>query len=241
MASPQVQGTPGENEDTSNNGTQTFTYPASIQPDELLLLVSALDGNQSVLAPPTDFTTVKTLTHSGNANSIYVFTKKATGLESGDGTWTTSGGERSTHVCYRISGAEDPGTQQVEVSTGAEGDSTSGDPDTVTPTGGPKDFLYIAAVSIDRGDKTVTGAPSGYGNLRNVDMTGFASGGVTLGTAEKETTGSSSDNPSAFTHGSDTWVAITIAVHPGAAGGEIEIDFGGANRGVLRGAARKVG
>lgn len=123
---------------------------------------------------------------------------------------------RSGYSVLQITGHESPATQAPEAqATPATGASTTPDPPAVTPTGGSKDYLFIAVAGNNDARASYTVAPTNYANLNAFNTGGGPNGGAGA-TAERVLTASSED-PGTFTMGSSaTWFANTIVVHPPA-------------------------
>jgi hypothetical protein len=183
-------------------------------------------NNASVLMPPTvaagDLLIVLAAAHTGNTvgtgsgftllgsgtNTIdlRVFYKVADGTE--DGT-TVSFTNCDVAQVYRILAANYVGVPTI--STAATGTSTSADPTAVVPPASR--FLSIAVAAV-QGDSTVnvTASPSGYSTIDNIqEGAGSDVGGVSMGSAYLVDSGVS-ENPGAFTNGSNPWVAFAVAI-----------------------------
>lgn len=98
------------------------------------------------------------------------------------------------------------------------GDSTNPDPPSITnSTGSSQDLLVIAAASADANgtsaNAVMTGGPSGYNSigLNNVGNTQ----GVSLSVADRAVTlaNAASENPSAWTHPTEQWAAMTLGYY----------------------------
>ena len=206
MAFPQKADT---NSSVNDGGgtSHTVSLPANIDADDLLIIFFATDGDNTV----TDwdgFTGFFNLSNA-TASSLSIGWKKATGSEGATVTLTTSSSEKSAHVSWRITGAEDPDTQAPEASTGVTTNSQFPDPDLLTPTGGAKDYLWIAVEGNDDDDTaTVFPLPD-----HNETSTASGSGSCSVGVCADELN-QASLNPSTFTIPTEQWVACTVAVHP---------------------------
>jgi hypothetical protein len=124
----------------------------------------------------------------------------------------------AAHNSYRITGAADPTVRPPEsaaISYTATGSTI--DPPSLSPTGGAKDYLWLAVAGWRRTGLTATGDPTSYTNAIEGSSAGGASG-VKLRSLRRQLNGSS-ENPAAFTLSSttsDRRVGVTIAVHPAA-------------------------
>jgi len=137
---------------------------------------------------------------------------EADGGEGGSITVTTTNTVKSAHLSYRITGHELPSTQAPEASTGWNSESDANpDPDSLTPTGGAKDYLWFAISAADDG-RNYTGYPSSYANGEYVKSSG--PGSCSIASARRNLN-ASSENPGVFTiEAADQVVAGTIAIHP---------------------------
>jgi len=193
--------------------SHTVNLPAGIQAGNLLLVFFALRVTALVtITFPEGWTKIAEI--MDYRSEIGIAWREADGNEGATITVTTSSSLRSAHISYRITGATDPDTQAPEVSTGASGSSANPDPDSLTPTGGVKDYLWIALDYHDGGTIPVTGYPANYNDnqeYRDVPDQNYA---ATLGIATRELNASSED-PGTFTLSSSRyWGACTVAVHP---------------------------
>lgn len=215
MAHPVVEAT-NTGSNASLSTTQTLNLPTGIQAGDLLVMAVGLLGNVTT-SWPSGWNVIKVLQVS--TNQLEIAWREADGTEGATINITTGSTTRNGHVSYRISGAEDPSTQPPQASTGViqEADSANPDPDSLTPTGGSKDYLWIAAES-NNGSST-TAAPTNYTLVSG--GTGGGGGGANCGTGHRQLTASSTD-PGTFTlSGNQNWTAVTVAVHPtSAAGGQ---------------------
>lgn len=210
---PSVQDTATSLEDAANVTSHTVTLPSNISSGDLLLIMFSTDGAPTITWPSganDDFTEFFTGAN-GTANKFAVAYRQANGSEPSTVEVATDGSQRSAHISYRITGHIDPATQAPEASTSATGSSTTPDPDSLTPTGGAKNFLWIAAHGADR-DHSTTVTPTDYAGLLTTNGSGANSANVAG--AERHINATSQD-PGSFTiSGTDTWVACTVAVHP---------------------------
>lgn len=214
MASPVVAAT---NESAgASSTTQTVALPSGIVAGDLLIIELSLGGNTSV----TNWNGFTALAEAADRFAGY---KWATGSEGATVDITIASAFKGAHISYRISGAENPSTQAPEISSAATASSTTPDPSTVTPTGGSKDYLFIAFFGC-RGateelddDTWCNSAPSGYGGLLQKTTGTSGTGNCYLASAHLAKTASSEDPGTFDMDQSNTWEAFTIAVHPAAA------------------------
>lgn len=200
---------------TNNSTSHSVTMPTGVESGDLLLVFCGLDGTPTLSA--TGWTSLVSQAHSGTSDIFHGFYRESDGTEGSAVTFTSSASEKGGCVAYRISGAEDPGTQAPEISTAALGSSTSPDPSSVTPAGGADDYLYIAVTSANR--RSFTGFPATYLGTGSAES-GSLGTDAGVGFGHLGTTGSTSEDPGAFTIDStDTWAAFTVAVTPASGGG----------------------
>ncbi len=185
----------------------------------LLLVFFAYDDNQGATFtwPGTDYTQI--LDVAASLIGLEIRYRQIDGGEGSSFDITSSASEQSAHCIYEISGAIDPATQAPEGSTGASGESTTPDPDTVTPTGGAKEYIYIGATSTNTGS-AVTGYPS---NCPDSQITINSAGGNGVSCAiGSDQINAASFNPTTFTiDASEEWIAAAIAVHPAVSASDV--------------------
>lgn len=211
MVFPVVEDTATSSE-TGLVTSHTVDLPAGIVANELLIgLIHAHSrGDVCTFTWPGGWTELLDFQIAGSSEAMSVAYRLADGTEGASIEVTTTGlGRRSSHSTYRLSGIEDPATQAPEVSAGATGSSTTPNPDEATPTGGAKDYLWLAVAGI-RG-KTAT-IPTNYTDrvqiIGSVEQTSITSARRELNAA--------SENPGTFTIVQTSWLACTVAIHPGA-------------------------
>ena len=101
---------------------------------------------------------------------------------------------------------------QVPESVGESGTNTTPDVDTLTPTGGSKDYLWIWHSGAD-GDSTYTDdEPTSFNAGRNVAAAG--SSNVAIAYTERSFAAASLDPASVSIDISEQWNTILIAIHP---------------------------
>ena len=125
---------------------------------------------------------------------------------------------RGAAIVHRITGAADPTIRPPELAGPSTGAGANVDPPSITPAGGPKDFLIVVFAGMDGETQTYSAAPSGYSNLTaaNSGTAGSPGGNVRLASATREANLTSED-PGAFTSGAPEsgWSGWTVAIHPG--------------------------
>jgi CheY-like chemotaxis protein len=205
---PAVQdtNTSGESSDVTSH---TVNLPANISAGDLLIVFFSCDGNTTVTWPAADGWA--SIFHQTNLNTLDIGYKIADGTEGANIIVTTGASEQSAHISYRITGHDY--AQAPQVSTGAIGNSTDPDSDSLTPTGGAKDYLWIAVEGNDN-TSAASAYPSNYTNGQT-NAVGDA-GGANIAVARRELNASSED-PAPFTITREKWVACTVAVQPRSA------------------------
>ncbi len=208
MSFPVVAAT---NHSVGNGTSHTIDLPAGIEAGDLLIVFFANDSDTDLTWPEgwTEFF-VNDWQYVLHLSVAY---RKADGGEGATITVTSDRSRHSSHISYKITGMIDPDIQAPEASTGVTGTSTNPDPDELTPTGGAKDYLWVAVSANDR-EWLATAYPTNY-----VDGETYASGALGACTISVATRNLNavSENPSTFTiSNSDEWIACAVAVHPGA-------------------------
>ena len=221
MTFPKTETTNTSVETGGSTTSHTVNLPASIVSGDLLIIVfgyANTTANTDTTWPAGYTELFEARQTTGGNNGCAVAYRDADGGEGATMTVTTNGGTRSAHTTYRISGAEDSGTQSPEATTTND---TNSSPDTpsLTPTGGAADFLWLSVASSSHND-TYTSFPTNYTNGIQISTGNPTSGHCITGSAERALNAASED-PGAFVHnqGSAEWAGGTIAIHPGAAGG----------------------
>lgn len=139
--------------------------------------------------------------------------------------------EKGAWIAWNIRGY-DP-AQPPEWATWVTGTSTTPAPGNCTPTGGAKDYLWIAGcwqTGEEDDDDTWATAPIGYGNLTQCSSgtDSFPASNCQVAAAEREWNAASED-PGVFTLTQSLfWEAVTIAIHPGTGGPPVDPPAGDA-------------
>lgn len=196
-----------------------ITFPSGVQAGETLAVVFTVDATPTISIDTGvsggDWNRAGQV--NGTASSTPgsdVFWKTAEGGGADALSLNTSSAQQSSYVSFRISGSN--GTLSV---LGVGGNGANSDPPSLTPAGGAKDYLWIAARGGDcSSELQATAPPTNYGNFTYTDPDQTANGGTATATAERNLN-ASSENPGAFTVATEQFVAWTIAVHPAEASG----------------------
>ena len=133
------------------------------------------------------------------------------GTEGASITVTVSVGAAAIKAhAYQVNGhgctANAPGSAATTEQVGV----ANPDPPNLSPVGGPKNFLWIAVAATTTAD--VSADPANYS--AGLNSTGTS---PRLRTAVRSL-GQTAENPGAFTAAATTWIAQTLAVHPGTEG-----------------------
>lgn len=213
MAFPTVQ-TTAETAVSTAGTSHAITLPSGIAAGDLTLLVTDIGSTSATFNALANWTE---LLDEASANGLKIIYYSGADIPSAP-TFTSSASTRSATIAYRISGAEVPATQAPQIGTTATGSSVNPNPPAVTPTGGAKDYLWIALFGRDGeeadDDTWVTAAPSGFTNLlqKACGVAGTNLGGM-IASAEQQLNAASLD-PGTFTCATGGWRAQTIAIHP---------------------------
>jgi len=213
MAAPTVDATNTSIHD-SDVTSHTVSLPAGISSGDLLIVIFAVDANPGVTWPG-GWTEIAEVLQEAQV-TLAVAYRQADGGEGATIIVTSGTAQMSAHTTYKISGHENPATQAPELSTGANGFGVNPDPDSLSPTGGSKDYLWLAVHAHD-GTRSTDAFPTNYTN--GISTQGVNGGSAGAGSAERQLTAAAED-PGAFTiSASEQWAAATVAVHPVGAGG----------------------
>lgn len=213
---PSVQAT---NESSTNTaGTNhVVALPAGIMAKDLLIICLDKGSTAATVNAHTDWTE---LLDENLANGLYVAYRWAIGGETNP-TLVTSAATRSAEVTLCIRGAMNPATQAPQIGTTATGTSTTPDPPSVSPTGGARDYLWVAFFGMagERADDNtlVTTFPTNYtgSQLEKTCGTAGTNLGGMIGAASRQAN-TATENPGTFTAiNNAVWRAQTIAIHPG--------------------------
>lgn len=208
MSFPQVAAT-NTSAETNNVTTHTVNLPSGIVAGDLLILLIAADGSET-LTLPSGFNLLA-LTAWGGLTARLGY-KIADGTEGSTTTFSTSAGERSAHQSYRINGwrADTPPEVSANAGTSASATFTALDP----VNWDVEDTLWLA-FAVSDADTTFSVDPTGYTNAIENDS-GSGSTGVKVRSLRLELR-AASETPSAMTNTSNPWETATVAVRPAAA------------------------
>lgn len=194
--------------------THTVQLPSGIVSGDLLMIFACVDVVPTITTPG-GWTIRRDVAFDGGGAKAYVIQRQADGTEGTSVQFTTNNAEKSAHIAVRIRGAATIATQTPELSATAVGSSTSPDPNGLSPTGGVKNYLWIAYFASDTSaaGQSVTAYPTNYTRRQtNVHVAGV--GGANVAIAARRLTAATED-PNAFTiANSEGWLAHVWAIHP---------------------------
>ena len=187
--------------------------PATVDANDGLLYYFLAHDDASVTTP-TGFTLIGSDTSASPSFTFktYTYIKVAVGNEDG-GTSdaVTDPGSEGIAQVYRIdAGTWEEATASIEISASAGGDSTTPDPDSLTPSWGSEDTTWIAISGIGDDPATTDAIPTNYSDsVHNVEN-GTRDYGMT--SARRSVTGASED-PGTFTiSAGEPWLAWTTGI-----------------------------
>jgi hypothetical protein len=218
---------------TTGETASVTTHPINVgSPAAGRLLIVAL---RHMAAPGTITFTGYTNFASDNSDAsddvTELYWRLADGTEGASDNLTTTGGMRIAGICWQITGAEDPTIQPPECSTVAVGTTAANtaNPATLSPTGGSKDYLFLAFMGKDGETGVPTASPTNYSAITtaNTGTAGSVGTNGAVGGGSRQLT-ASSDDPGVFTHpaANAAWAAYTIAIHPPAPVTSTKAGFG---------------
>ena len=216
MAFPTIVGTPAESS-TQTAGTSHIVNLPNGAVGNLFLLVMGKGTTSATINALTGWTE---LVDEAAASSGFAAWKLCDGTEGATTTFTSSAATKSATIVYEINGQS---TLAPQISAVASASTNAPNPNTCTPSGGAKDYLWItwfvmgqAAEEADD-DTWVNNAATNYSNL--VQKTSAVAGtniGAAVASCDRTNNAASEDAswPAASTDQTITWRSFTIAVHP---------------------------
>lgn len=201
--------------------SHTVSLPTGIIAGDLLISVFMVDNTPSVSWPAgwTMFVEQQSFTLTGTGSIAY---RQADGTEGSSITVTSGTAQVATHVTYRIRGAEDPATRAPEGSA-ATADiipilPTIANPPAVTPTGGTKNYLWLAVGVVHNTIPNVvalSGIPPGYGMTTYLVNTGVHGWCIAVSERSRRI---ATEDPGTYAFDSyfSGQIGFTIAIHPKA-------------------------
>jgi hypothetical protein len=174
-----------------------------------LLIVHFLTNSAPAVTFPAGWQNLVDHAHATQLRSVTKY-RIADGSEGSTISVLTATSQRTSHTVFRITGFDD-GTP-VEAGLPAIGSNQTPDPSSTTPSGGAKEYLWIAVGGSDNSGVAPVSGPADYSSYR-IDPVGTNSR-VRSQTAWRELNASSED-PGPFDSGeAQRWIAYTLAIHP---------------------------
>jgi hypothetical protein len=168
------------------------------------------DGTPS-LAWPAGWNVLFPFTTEGKSHSIEIRYKIADGTEGATITIGQSGGGRSAHTTYRITG-HDPSTPP-QAAAAVLGTDARPDPPRLTPAAGESNYLWLAVAGVD--NESWPAMPVAPASYTNIVTNSTATGGRARLTSARRVFEAASEDPGPFTISiSDQWIVTTIAIRP---------------------------
>ena len=200
--------------------SHTVNLPATVSAGSLLLIVGRVAVAGSVAVTGGGWSIGQDSSDASDDVSFWGYKSAlAVGDEGGTSITITHGSGKMVARVFSITGAGNPGTFPPDVSTVAVGTGSNPGPTSETPSGGAKDYLWIAVGMAD-GEHTSPPAtiPANYGDSRG-DTTGTAGAvgtNASVFTATRNLNAASED-PGTWTTNiavNSGWTSWTIAIHP---------------------------
>lgn len=222
MASPTVV-TVNEANTTADATSHSWARTAGVN-GQLSIRIIAFDGGSAVVfTPPSGYTQFFRQDDTTNYGVVGYY-KQEDGTETSPEAWTTDDAEKAATIIYSISGAANPATQAPEAANTTAAASTTVDCPSISPTGGSKDYLFIAGVATDGeeadDDTWHNTSPTNYtpspGRQKTSGTGGLPATNTSLATFERAAT-TATENPASTASAIDQSLAqavFTIAVHP---------------------------
>lgn len=208
MAFPTVASASFSSE-SAGTTTHDALIPTGTADGDLMIALVTLDKNAGINLP-SGWTGISAALVSGGIEVATWY--RFAGASESDFTWTSTSADQSVTVILRITNWH--GTTPPEA-TAATGTSTSPDSPDLNPTGwAVEDTLWVSWFGVDN-DNQATAFPTNFNDNQDTAHSG-GGGGCAYGRATRENA-VASENPGAFTIGSEQWAATTIAIRPLAA------------------------
>jgi hypothetical protein len=213
---PVIESTAVSSTDTAG-ANHVVTLPAGIEPGDLILILMSIGSTLASLNAHADY---QELLDEALAVGLKVLYREAVGGEANP-TFVSSANTRDATACLRISNAERPSIRAPEIGTTATASSVNPNPPAVTPTGGIKEYLFVAFCG-SAGEQADDGSyatafPANY-TLANLEKTCGVAGtnlGGMIAAAARQLVTAGPEDPGTFTVSENaTWRSNTVVVHP---------------------------
>lgn len=218
MAFPQVVGTPTP----SSHGGAVTNHVVSLPTfaaGELAIVLVAINGGSNATTYPAGWTKVLGAT-ANNIGGAWGY-RICDGTEGSSITVTTPSAAPSAHLVYRIQGHGS--TAQIpQAGTNVAAVTAAPDPPSRTPTGGAKNYLWLAYVMADSG-YVVTAPSADYTDLVTADSGAGANLAAAISSFRRELNAASENPGTATLEGSEGTLANLIVIHPGTEGSVTEV------------------
>ena len=189
--------------------------PAIVNAGDLLMALVATHDTSTVTTP-SGWTQLVTANTGGAALGAQfgVYYKLAAGTEGGTTVdFVTSAAQRGAMTVYRIQAGTFASGTAPEISTVATGSSVSPLPNTITPSWGTADTLFIAAVGANN-RRAFTSTVYGYSNAIQAGATTASSVNAQTGSAYALYRNATSWTAAFTITNAQNWIAYTIAIKP---------------------------
>lgn len=218
MASPADAGRNTTSVSTASS-SWTVNLPATIAAGNLLVVFIRMAASATVSTFTGYTALVSNETGDATDDVTYIYYRWADGSEGSTIGVTMSTTVKGAAIAWRVTGAENPATQVPQNSTVANFTTVANtaNPASISPTGGSKDYLFLAIAGCDGEGETFS-----HGTYLNVQNTNSGTAGAVAtncciggGSLQKTT---ATEDPAAFTHAAAATGgnAYTIAIHPHA-------------------------
>ena len=205
----------------TTNGTTATTTPVVNLPTGIvagnLLLVLIRVAVAGAIGWPGGWTELFDDASDASDDQTAMAWRKADGTEGATIT-LSSGNGKFAALSWRITGAEDPTVQPPQFATLAVGTSVNPNPGLLTPTGGAKDYLWLAVGGWEGEQTSPPGTfPANY-TLNQIGANSGAAAAITTNcrvAGAGQQLNAASEDPGTYTISvSDDWTATTVAIHP---------------------------
>jgi len=205
----------GDSAATSHN----ITLPPTVSPGALLIVIGRVAAAGAV-GLPAGWTVVQDSSDASDDVSFWAYMNTlAIGNEDGTTIACTHGSAKMVAAAVSYTGAEDPAIQPPQASTVAVGTGSNPGPTIVTPTGGAKNYLWVAIGMAD-GEHTSppTTIPVNYANSAgwSTGTAGAVGINATLYLANRALNAASEDAGTWTTSVAVNtgWTSWCLAIHP---------------------------
>lgn len=187
--------------------SHSVNLPSGIVDGDLLIVSVSWNEGGTTSTFPAGWTRLITRQQININQDIHY--RQADGTEGATITVTLTTAEFLIGLAYRFSGAELVATQAPQAASAGLNSDLRPDPPNLTPTGGAKDYLWLATMT-KNSSSGLSDTPDNYGSLIQ-EGTGFIGRTASM----ERALNAASENPTSYNSANNAaWVAFTIAVHP---------------------------